>query len=392
MNTTTKQWMAAVGVAMVAMPACAQSDFTIWGVGEAQIGSWRNVVAAPVSASNVFGAGLEGASTTGFVPSGINASRLGFRGTEDLGGGMRASFALEMLINLATGATGGNRMFHRQSNVGLAGPFGEVKLGRNYTPWNDIASGAAVGSGNNYDPYARVWRIGGPSPLGSPVPTASGQLQGLAGAVGVNNEIGDASSYGHVRMDNSLRYDSPKFGGLKLSAHVGSAGGKLPAAQSYAISYDAGPLKAGLAYYKQRTKSHYNADTQRYDALAGRQSSLDTLTAALSYDFGAAKVMGMVGQSRYELAALSRRAASKEWSLGVAVPLPNSFLFKASVAGSDTNAVAGKDLGVAMELHYMLSKRTAIYGAFARTRYDELLNGQKDRVGSVTAVGLRHFF
>nr|WP_315226178.1 porin [uncultured Albidiferax sp.] len=389
---TKKRMAVSIGVAFLAAPVLAQSSVTIYGVAEAQVGVWRNVVAAPVSASNVFGAALEPGRTTGFVPTGINAARLGFRGTEDLGGGMRASFALETLNNMATGSLGGARFFQRQSNLSLAGPFGEVKLGRSYTPWNDVVTSAAPGSGDNYDPYVRVWRIGGPSPLGSPVPTASGQLKGLSGAVGLNNEVGDPNSYAHVRMDNSVRYDTPKFGGLALSGQIGLGAGSGLAAQSYAASYESGPLKAGLAYYRQGTLSYYSPATQKYDLLSPTKSNLNTVTAALAYDFNVAKVYALAGQSRYDLVSLGQRAASKEWSLGVSVPLPNSFLLKASVAGSDTSAVAGKDIGASMELHYLLSKRTALYGAVARTKYDELLHGQKDRVGSVTAVGLRHFF
>ena len=111
------------GVALIASPAFAQSSVTIYGVAEAQVAQWRNVVAAPVSASNVFGATMEGGKTSGLLPQGINASRLGFRGTEDLGGGMRAFFVLETLNNMATGTQGAARLFHRQSNVGISGSF-----------------------------------------------------------------------------------------------------------------------------------------------------------------------------------------------------------------------------------------------------------------------------
>ena len=70
--------------------------------------------------------------------SGYNSSRLGFRGTEDLGGGLAASFWLEAPITNDDGATG-VASFARRSTVSLSGGFGELRLGRDYTPtfWND---------------------------------------------------------------------------------------------------------------------------------------------------------------------------------------------------------------------------------------------------------------
>jgi hypothetical protein len=77
-------------------------------------------------------------SKTGLGNSGYNSSRLGFRGTEDLGGGLAASFWLEAPITNDDGATGVST-FARRSTVSLSGGFGEVRLGRDYTPtfWND---------------------------------------------------------------------------------------------------------------------------------------------------------------------------------------------------------------------------------------------------------------
>lgn len=378
---------------LLATPGWAQSSVTLFGVAEAQVGSWRNVSAAPISASNPFGAALASDRTTGLIPYGINASRIGFRGVEDLGGGTKVNFVMESQISLETGATPA-RFFHRQANVGISGNWGQLRMGRVYTPWNDVASNSAVGYGDTYDPYVRTWRIGGPSPLGSQVPTASGQLTGLAGALGVNNDMASPQQYTHVRMDKSVRYDSPAFGGVTASAQVGmlDPAGKTVSAQSYALVYNDGPWRAGVGYYRQGTLSTYDPSTGGHNPAASRRGKLETVTFALNHDFGPAKLWTMLGESSYDQFALSKRAKSREWSVGVTVPLATNWLLKASVAGSDSPQVAGRDMGAGMELHHMLSKRTTVYGAFSVNRYDELLNGQAQRNASIFAVGLRHLF
>ena len=81
--------------ALYATPVWAESSVTLFGVAEAQVGRWRSVLAAPVSANNPLGAVLAQQATTGLIPYGINASRIGFRGVEDLGHGLKAGFVME---------------------------------------------------------------------------------------------------------------------------------------------------------------------------------------------------------------------------------------------------------------------------------------------------------
>ncbi len=388
-----KKFILFASTGLLAAPVWAQSSVTLFGVAEAQVGSFRNVVAAPVSANNPFGATLANERTTGLIPYGINASRIGFRGVEDLGGGSKVNFVVESQISLETGATP-PRFFHRQANLGISGGWGQLRVARVYTPWNDVASNSAVGYGDTYDPYVRTWRLGGPSPLGSQVPTASGQVTGLAGALGVNNDMNSPQQYTHVRMDKSVRYDSPSFGGLTASAQIGmlDPAGKTVSAQSYALVYNDGPWRAGAGYYRQGTLSTYDPTTGGHNPAASRRGKLETVTFSLHHDFGSVKLWTMFGESRYDQFALSQRAKSREWSLGLTVPFSDNWLLKASIAGSDSPQVAGRDVGAGMELHHMLSKRTTVYGAFSLNRYGELLNGQEERNASIVAVGLRHMF
>lgn len=387
-----KKFILATPMALLAAPGFAQSSVTLFGVAEAQVGTWNNLVAAPVSRTNPFGATVESGRTRGLIPYGINASRIGFRGTEDLGEGLKANFILENQLAMDTGTTPA-RFFHRQANVGLSGSFGQIRLGRVYTAWNDVASNSGVGYGDTYDPYVRVWRVGGPVPLGSPTANAGGQLTGLAGSLGTNNDLGNPQVYTHVRLDKSVRYDTPSFNGVVASAQVGlNDTAKTPSAQSYAVVYDQGAVRAGVGYYRQNTKSYYDPATEKFNAALPQEGKLETLTVAFNYDFGPAKLVTMFGQSRYDLFSLSMRTTSREWSVGVTAPVAGDFLLKASVAGSDSKDLAGKDIGAALELHYNLSKRTAIYGAYSWSKYDELLNGQANRSSMIAAIGLRHFF
>lgn len=148
-----RKLVAGIGLALFAGGASAQSSVTIYGVIDAAAEHVNNV-----------GAGGDGLtrmpSLTGSAPS-----RLGFRGTEDLGGGLGALFTLEMGIAPDSGTMNqGGRAFGRQSFVGLSGPWGSVTLGRQYTMlfWSildaDILGPNIYGSSSldSYIPNARA--------------------------------------------------------------------------------------------------------------------------------------------------------------------------------------------------------------------------------------------
>src|SRR6478672_3432338 len=130
-----KKSLIALAVLAASGAAMAQSSVTLFGV---------------VDATYAYGNGSV-ANRSQLTNSGYNSSRLGFRGVEDLGGGMSASFWLEAGLNNDNGtggvtntnnqaatSTGGGLVFNRRSTVSLNGGFGEVRLGRDYTPqfWN----------------------------------------------------------------------------------------------------------------------------------------------------------------------------------------------------------------------------------------------------------------
>lgn len=128
-----KRTMLALSVLAASGGVAAQSSITVFGVIDAGVShystksrSWGPTLPRQVTQSQ-----------TVLSPSGYASSRLGFRGTEDLGGGLSAGFWLEAPLSNDTG--GGIANFGRRSTLSLSGPFGELRLGRDYTAsfWND---------------------------------------------------------------------------------------------------------------------------------------------------------------------------------------------------------------------------------------------------------------
>ena len=115
-----KSLIALAVMAAVAGSAQAQSSVTVYGIADMAVQAGNRGT----------GSGTKYALDSGEQ----GGSRLGFKGTEDLGGGLKAIFALEAGIYMDSGASQGGLTFGRQSWVGLQGDFGTVKMGRQYTP------------------------------------------------------------------------------------------------------------------------------------------------------------------------------------------------------------------------------------------------------------------
>ncbi|HEV7913620.1 MAG TPA: porin, partial [Albitalea sp.] len=156
-----------------------------------------------------------------------NASRIGFRGVEDLGGGLKAGFLIEHGFNVDTGAASGT-FWGRESNVYLQGGFGKLRLG-NMGPTNAYFTTADYVSMHNHD-------------------------------TGTSSDAfylypGDAT--------NMVAYTSPSFGGLVVDVQVGLgegrvvAGSTVPRTNVVTANYDAGPLHAGASYLKQGGSKEY---------------------------------------------------------------------------------------------------------------------------------------
>lgn len=343
--------------------ANAQSSITLFGTVDHAV-------------QNVRGDG--NGSVTRMVQGGNAPSKLGFRGIEDLGGGLSASFWLEAGLNTDSGSGfttstnnqtsgvtgGGGFTFNRRSTVSVAGPFGEVRLGRDYSP--------------SYWAFALV------DPFGN---LGVGSNFALMGALG--------TAYGvqtNVRASNSIGYLLPSglggFYGQAMYA-LGENASNAPSGTSDdgrhvggRVGYGAGPIDLSTAY--GRTTLVTGDYIQ--ENIAG------------SYNFGAFMLTGGVFRSEIKATVLR---ASNSWTIGAIVPVGAS-QFKASYTAAKQNAAAGNNDGnmIALGYVYNLSKRTALYGAYSRidNKGSSILYNQGRAVatpgGTATGVevGLRHNF
>jgi len=307
--------MLALGSAGV---AGAQSSVTIFGVVDASISHYasksedRNF-ATPASPLYV-NQGSRSVSRTALANSAYNNSRLGFRGTEDLGGGLAAGFWLESPITNDDGATG-LANFSRRSTVSLMGGFGEIRLGRDFAPtfWNDTV----------YDPFAAV-----------------GVGANLISSASLFNPTGGAGGFGgnanYLRASNSIGYFLPPalggfYGQFMYALHenntyepgtatppgVNPLTGQVntgPIANTRAgryvggrIGYANGPLDIALAY---------GSSTAGDDYFAGTTDDVKTANLGASYDFGIVKLFG----------ELSRVSRSRDYAAAPLVPMPDTDL------------------------------------------------------------------
>ncbi|HVZ45912.1 MAG TPA: porin [Ramlibacter sp.] len=362
--------LTAVCAALASAPAFAQSSsVTLYGVVDVGLTHASGSVSS-VTAMN----------------SNRNASsRLGFRGSEDLGGGLSASFTLEgdVLVDSGSGVTtplpgwasttnttggaSGGFQFNRIATVGLAGGFGELSLGRNYTPTFLVDA--------TYDPF-----------------TSNGVGFSLISGTGVFYTA--VGSVNHLRASNLISYVTPKFGGFAatLAYAPSEAQSTAPKDGSYTglrLSYAKGPANADFAMGKTTL------------AAVG---DLRTTSFGASYDFGVVKPMFEYSEDKQGAAGANGR--KKGYVLGAWVPAgPGQVRFQwGRVTRTSDIAAEGKVSQVALGYVYNLSKRTAIIATVTRVKNSNYVNGPGAgyQVGGVATspnssvnaqdIGIRHIF
>ncbi|MBS0315751.1 MAG: porin [Proteobacteria bacterium] len=328
--------LAALAFVGAASAQTSTGNVTLWGVIDADIGHYS----------------LGGQSKTMASSSGGNAgSQLGFRGTEDLGGGMSANFWLETQLSNQTGAAGGlasnggalgTSFFNRRSTVSLAGNFGEVRLGRDYTPsfFNhfifDPFRDAGPGAGTNIT-------LGGPNLL------AGGGASALT-AVRASNSI----QYLWGFQPNGLAVVGRGVFAQVMYAFAGNANGQ-PAVGEYAggrVGYANGPVNVALSYGESKGLPYAADAAQGYSTY--KESNLGGW-----YDFGAATVMAHYGVNNSDVA----QTKFTHWGVGATINAGPGYIPVSYNRIKQNNATSDGADQWAVGYVYNLSKRTSLYAA-----------------------------
>lgn len=342
----------------------AQSNVTVYGLIDAGIVSEHGGKAGSLN------------KLSGGVGS---SSRLGFRGTEELGSGLAAVFVLETGFKTDTGEvdTAGS-LFNRQAFVGLkSANLGTVTVGRQYTPWYTTLSQVA-------DPFAAG---------------LAGSAKNLFPAAGVN-----------TRTSNTVLYATPNFSGVSAEAaySVGEQAGDSTAGRQFglAVGYANGPLNARLAYNSR------NSDVAAAGTTAAVSRDLGTnILLAVNYNFGIAKAYFAYGKDKgfnsavlpnstaYTTAAVAPSIDSNEVLIGATAQVGSAGTLIASYIRKDDKQQFNRDANQwAVGYSYALSKRTSTYASYAKIKNK---NGASYTVGNSSEagsgdkalnVGLRHSF
>lgn len=327
-----------VGVAggVLSAAAWAQSSVTLYGRAD-----------LAVQASNF---SRSGAGSLTSVNSGHKTgSRWGLRGSEDLGGGLKAIFRLEQGVNMDTGTLAqGGRAFGRHAHVGLEGGFGTVALGR-----------ISTFDGGAFDMFTQI------DPFGA--------------GYGVATLASTFSAAGGLRVDNAVFYRSPQLAGFQAGAmHSFQADGQELAGSGTNTRFDhvganfqSGPFYAAIDYSKAKFPVAKNFKDQ------------EMLYAGATYDFKVAKLHAAYGVEKgvrsalkSSIGATAEGTDAKSWMLGASVPfgpLGSRFFGGVQKRGGKTQSIGATTFDADRTVYglgydYFLSRRTVLHVSAAKSK------------------------
>jgi predicted porin len=361
-----KLLIATAALAMVAGTAQAQSSVTVYGIIDVGYGS-SETEQGQVAASN---------KLTGLADSTNASSRIGFRGTEDLGGGLSAGFVLESGLNITGGAT-----INKTNGT-------TVTAATNAT--NSVSADSAVFGAATRQAFVTL----GGAKTGTVLVGYKKQLESDFNdtfMIGTENSFGaEGQELNRLGRANQIAYTLPAFGGLSASvAYTNAVQTYDLAATDAASKFDAEILSANLLYKAGQltigghigsgeatlgtvhTSGSTGVALASVGAFAPGVNKYDTQAVGASYDFGFIKVSAMYGE-RETGVNQSTRIDSDYTNLGIAYPMGKTTL-KASLSNSQSKDASGNtvtdDKGYQLQADYSLSKRTtawAIYGVNKR--------------------------
>lgn len=348
-----KKHLIALAVLAASGAAMAQSSVQIYGIVDTYVGSFKDTIKdSKAESQTVVGSG------------GLKSSRWGIKGSEDLGGGLKAGFKLEQRFKSDDGSLDGVN-FKGESSVNLSGNFGTVALGRMATPYDDLR--------NKTNPIGDT----DISPVKDTIKTAK-------------TDYTD-------KTDNTIAYVSPTYNGFSGAVGVSLGENKTNKADatnhsSLKLQYANGPLLVGYGYQKE--ESQLFTTVAPIEATGQTEDKTYNLLAA-SYDFGVAKLVG--GYQALELKSKGAKTADNDsLYFGVQAPVASNINVFFGFANSKYDAVGTgtdyKATGYTLAANYVLSKRTDAYVGYKNIKKENDTNGAD--LGKITtlAVGVRHAF
>jgi predicted porin len=367
-----KSLIALAVLSTIAGSVAAQSSVTVYGRFDQGYSDVSQTTAAGVK-TDALNTGMNG---------GIGGSRLGFRGTEDLGGGLKANFVYELNFDAGDGTMGAARL----GFADIASPTaGTVRVGRQISPVKAVLDGFRP-SGNNTN-------------------FAPGEFYGEAAAAGNMRGYLNADN----RVANAITYITPTFSGFSANlqtsevsqttvagetntaAAAANVNLNQPAGQNNGFgmgaNYNVGKLELAIAKFEITAK------------VAGAQDVTDeVMTFAAAYNFGVAKVFGLYSESERQAVGVKTFDADLK-TVGVTAPFGNIALSAEYTQGGDKDIVgraneAGNDVkGYKLRAMYNLSKRTGVYGQIGESK---MKSNQINAVGNDKIegynIGLVHTF
>ena len=386
--------MALAALTLCAGVAQAQSSVTLYGVLDSDVASTTTAGVVGTGAT----ATIKSISQTQVRTDGLSGNRWGLRGREELGGGLGVIFNIESGFNVDAGSSSqGGVLFGRRANMGLTGGFGKVELGRNSSPYDDVAADHSMMGMSSFDPSNYNT---GPSTLAAAAvldPAALAKEPGMA-AIFAPYAIGPRVTtwlgYG-TRFNNSIKYSSPNLNGLTASvlyAFGEDATASLGASQSVSahVKFVNGSWLVSAGYQSEAAAASVTATTA---------PALQNTLLSVVYDFGVAKAGMGFNRAAYKDVTVAATgvafAAQTGWDLSVAVPLGVTTL-SCNYAMSDGDTL-GQSRGFGVQALYALSKRTTLYvGGVSTQLFDKLVAaapvGSDIQRNSLYAAGVRHTF
>ncbi|ONN66220.1 porin [Herbaspirillum sp. VT-16-41] len=281
-----KSILALAVLAAFAGAAHAQSTVTVYGSVDASLSYTNKIITS----------GKETGGQVALDSGLMKGSRLGIKGSEDLGGGLKAVFNIENGFNVDTGEAGQKGLlWGRQAFVGVSGNFGTILAGRQKDVLDDIGGITSPGD--------------------------------FGGGVSRIHSLNLDRTNGE-RVNNSIRYNSPDFNGFtgSLIYGFGEEAGRTGSGQSFGLGglYANGPLNVGLGYFQSKMGDSKNAsDVNGAAACNGPgkngDTCLKTWTLAASYQFGPAKVYGSYSRVKLPLTAARPDYNPKDYNFAMLV-------------------------------------------------------------------------